>query len=164
MDNPETDVFGGEFQSYESALNWLKTNVSFEFFAEGDADSQWSFMRELGLPVTRQDYRDIRRGILGYEFHQRDILSLSDADYIPPEYYYDRHGLELSGDYLYKFDVELYDQRSGKTISGTRSMISNDEDSVGNLTDAMVEKLERTGTDSDIIVMSIQLKGALARV
>lgn len=159
-DNP-LDLFGGTFQDAESLKNWLLTNVSFEFFAEGSGDTQWAFFHELGLPITRSEYRDIRRNVLGYEFHQRDILSLADEEVIPTQYFYAKHGLQLSGEYLYKFDVELYDVTTGEHISGTRAMIGHDEYSVGELKDMMTEKLERPGATSEVIVVSINLKGAL---
>jgi hypothetical protein len=157
------DTFQSTFNDYDSMLNWFKTNVSFDFYKEGSADSQWAFFRELGLDVTRSDYRDIRRNILGLEFHQKDILSLSDDEVIPDDYLYSRHGLQISGEYLYRFDVTLFDNNSGQTITGTRALIGHDIGTVGEIKGELVDKLESAGAASDIIVLDIRLKGALIR-
>ena len=157
------DILTNVFADNESMINWFQTNVSFDFFTEGSADTQWSFFRDLGISITREDYRDIRRNILGLEFHQRDILALTDDSEIPDSFFYTRHGLELSGDYLYRFDVTMFDNRTGETIEGTRALISYDTPTVGELKSDMVDKLESGLGDSDITVLDIQLKGALIR-
>ena len=150
-----TDIFG----DLDAEQNWLYHSLEEDFLRERGADSTWDFLRSIGFTVTRENFRDIYRNILGRQFHQSDIMRLADDESIPSTWFYQRHGWQLSRKFLYHYDIEFINPDTGALERTSRSLSSDDELSIGQIKDRVYEQAEYKTGSLPLDITNIFIKG-----
>lgn len=97
-------LFGDELR------NWLRTSGE-QFFTQHTGAEGLALAREFGMQIRTSDFYDIRREVLDLQLHQEQLSGLSENTLIPIAWTSFDHGLNLSENFQYRFDV------TGTTIS-----------------------------------------------
>ncbi len=97
-------LFGDELR------NWLRTSGE-QFFTRHTGAEGLALAREFGMQIRTSDFYDIRREVLGLQLHQEQLAGLTENTLIPQAWTVFDHGLTLSENFQYRFNV------TGTTIS-----------------------------------------------
>ena len=84
--------------------NWLRTSGE-AIFTSQTGEQALDFIREQGMQIRTSDFYDIRREVLGRQKYTEQLAGLTENTLIPQAWTVFDHGLNLSENFQYRFNV-----------------------------------------------------------
>lgn len=150
-------------KSGEGLFNSLRTAGSrlFKEYASGAALLR--DLREGGVQIATSMFYDIRRQVLGLTRFEEQVSNLLPGTLIPKSWTDVQHGLNISGEYLYRFRYDVVNPETGDTTTTYSSVLSNDQLTVLEAKEQAIYIIDETPTSDQVSIENLELFQALQR-
>jgi len=147
----------------EGLFNSLRTAGS-RLFKEYPSGAQLlSDLREGGVRIATSMFYDIRRQVLGLSRYEEQISNLLPGTLIPKAWTDIKHGLSLSGEYLYRLRYDIIDPDTGKAEETFTSLLSNEQLTVLEVKEQVLRVIDETPTSQATSIENLELFQAMQR-
>lgn len=145
----------------EGRRNYIANSVSLDDWRTRSGASIYKDLQTGGLGIREQDFYAIRRDVLDLYRYQEAIEGLKPQTRVPRAWMSDKHRMQLSNDYQYRFRVEGLDPETGDEIESFYSVSSEQELTKQNAEDAIMSMLIGEEEYYEIVVKNATLYQAL---
>lgn len=157
-------MFPDEFPLSGQALqNWLRTDGQ-RIFTDSESGAQGlELLRSLGASIRDSVFYQIRREVLSLGLYTEALQNRPDEQLIPLAWTTDKHGLDISSDFLYRVKASGIDPNTGETIERFFSVASGNQLTPGQVKDIIGSMVIGEEGFYGILVDSFELFEALRR-
>ncbi len=121
----------------EKLQNWLRTSFLPATVKDASGRQLLTDLRDMGAKIRTQTFFDIRREVLGIEKHQEAVTKVSTNAMVPEAFMITDHGLALSKNIQYRFEVTGISPLTGDELSWNYSLSASDPLIAGNAEDVI---------------------------
>jgi hypothetical protein len=149
-------LFGDELR------NWLRTSGE-GIFKNRTGEEALAFIREFGIRIRTQDFYAIRREVLDLTKYQEQLGAINENVLIPLHYTDTTHGLNISENFLYRFNVTGTTTSTGEAFERRYAVASMYQLSKADAADLLTDMLSNAERESAMTIDSMELDSSLGK-
>jgi hypothetical protein len=149
-------LFGAELR------NWLRTSGE-AIFTSQSGESALAFIREFGMQIRTTDFYEIRRQVLDLSKYQEQLGSLNANVLIPLKWTDTTHGLNISENFLYRFNVTGTTISTGESFERRYAVASMEQLTEQQAGDLLTDMLSNAEQESAMTIDSMELYSSLGK-
>ncbi len=134
----DIDIFPHE---RDDVRNWLRFGRGRRLLDEFSGTKILNTLRQFDLGIRTQDFFELRNQALGENQFRENLEILGGEYFTPRAFWIENHGMKLSGDLLYRFEVTGTNYQTGEADSAFFSLSSNQELTVDQAEDSLLSLL-----------------------
>ncbi len=147
----------------EGLLNSLRTAGSKLFKGYPSGAALLKDLRDGGVRIATSTFYEVRRQVLGLVRYEEQIKNLLPGTLIPQTWTDIKHGLSISGEYLYRMRYDVIDPNTGESETNYTSVLSNDQLTVLQAKEQAMYVISETPTSEPTLIADLELFQSLRR-